>query len=227
MLDDGCSTVGCSLKQSQKDQDAQKLALLEKESHQQKCKAGNKNYCSGWSRIKDNISDTIDGLIWRVMPGGVGIDFGIAGQGGLVGEAGMTPIEIQILYNLRSKQLNILQGSGTFAYLGTPTFVGGNGYIGITTIYGASDNKYLTGPSRYAGITAAADLFGKAGINKLAGFSAKLENGIPLPFVDPVSNVPVTFRQTNLTGGGNLFPDGVDFGLFAGESVSEIKFSWP
>lgn len=45
-LDDGCSTVGCSLNQYQKDQDSQKLALLEEKSHKRKCKAGNDAYCS-------------------------------------------------------------------------------------------------------------------------------------------------------------------------------------
>jgi RHS repeat-associated protein len=46
MMDDGCRTEGCSLTQYQKEQDAQKLALLEKESYKRKCKGGNKNYCS-------------------------------------------------------------------------------------------------------------------------------------------------------------------------------------
>jgi hypothetical protein len=141
-------------------------------------------------------------------------------------ETGYTPIEIQILYNWRAKQLSILQESGSNAYLGTPTLVGGNGYIGIMTVYGASDNKYITGASRYAGATGAADAFGKVGMNKLGGYSARLENGIPFPFVDPESKIPVTFRQTNITGGGNLFPDGLDLGVFAGESWSEIIMNW-
>jgi hypothetical protein len=64
---------------------------------------------------------------------------------------------------------------------------------------------------------------GKAGINRVAGFSLDTRNGFP--FVDPVSNIPVSFRQTNIVGGLNLFPDGLDVGIFAGESYSEIVSS--
>jgi RHS repeat-associated protein len=45
-IDDGCQTEGCSLTQYQKEQDAQKLALLENESNKRKCEAGNDAYCS-------------------------------------------------------------------------------------------------------------------------------------------------------------------------------------
>jgi len=179
-------------------------------------------------RLKEMIKNAWDGLIWMIIPSAVGIDFGISGQVGLVGEAGYTPIDVQILYNWRAHQLSILTGSGSNAYLGSPTLLGGNGYVGITTVYGASDNQYMAGPSRYAGVTASADVIGKAGVNKIIGYSATFtEKGVPVPFIDPKSGVPVTFRETNITGGGNLFPDGIDIGIFAGESTSEIKASWP
>jgi hypothetical protein len=43
----GCRTIGCSLNQQQKDQAAGNEAIIEKQSHERKCAAGNKNYCSG------------------------------------------------------------------------------------------------------------------------------------------------------------------------------------
>jgi hypothetical protein len=78
-----------------------------------------------------------------------------------------------------------LRGSGTGGYLGTPTVLGITGYIGVMTVYGASDNVYMTGHSISYGATAQADIIGRAGISKVVGASMDPKGGNP--FVDPVS----------------------------------------
>ena len=85
-LDDGCSTVGCSLSQFQKDQDAQKVAKLEKQSNRRKCWAGDEKKCSGFDKALlalDNLDlghGTIQvGLGGNIFAGiGIRADIGVA-----------------------------------------------------------------------------------------------------------------------------------------------------
>jgi hypothetical protein len=51
----GCRTIGCSLNQQQKDEAAGNEAIIEKQSHERKCAAGDKNYCSGISNAKEDL----------------------------------------------------------------------------------------------------------------------------------------------------------------------------
>jgi RHS repeat-associated protein len=48
-IDDGCHTEGCSLSEKQKNDDAQKLAILNSQTNRHKCENGNKAYCSDQS----------------------------------------------------------------------------------------------------------------------------------------------------------------------------------
>lgn len=79
-VDDGCGgdSGGCTLSQYQKDQDAQKLASLEKESKKRKCDAGNYDYCSG-----------IDLILKRHPKPVSGVHVGYSGQAGYGLEGGV------------------------------------------------------------------------------------------------------------------------------------------
>ena len=196
-LDDGCSTVGCSLSQSQKDQDAQKLALLEEENHKRKCRNGNKNYCvqmDEWAW--DNIPSTI-----VVMKGG-------SLQGGFGGEFGGFA-EVGYALNWRSFEHEKIYTQGRYGYLGTPQMGALGLYKGISFVYGASSISSLQGDSRGAGFTASLD---SGGTVNSAYSSSIAVNADGVRLIDRDSSRPIQSHQVTLGIGVNGIPNVADAG---------------
>ena len=172
MIDDGCKTDGCSLTQYQKEQNAQKLAILEKESQQRKCNSGNYNYCS-----------TVE-LIAKRHPKPVsGIHVGYSGQAGPGLEGGVYH-QWDALVDWKEGNLYVVKTVGTFVYLGSPTGIEGDVYVGTSNVHGIpSDVKdisgFLKGPQFDASASVNADVGLFAGGGK--GVNVDLdENGKPI-----------------------------------------------
>jgi RHS repeat-associated protein len=130
--DDGCRTgEGCSLSLKQKDDDAQKLAKLKRESETRKCWSGDKKHCSGF----DNAFIALD----KLDLGDGTIQFGLGTNGftsavGIKGDIGVA-----------------IDFKGNVAIIGTG---GGGGYIGVgggvgayLTVTNAPSVPYLQGPN--------------------------------------------------------------------------------
>ena len=205
-VDDGCSTAGCSLSQYQKDQDAQKLALLEKESHQRKCRNGNKNYCV-----------QMDEWAWDNIPSTVVIHKGVSSQVGFGGEFGSYR-EVAYAYNWRSWEADKLYVEGRYGYIGTPQLWSIGLYKGVSLVYGASSVSSLEGASSAGGFTASLDGGGTINAAYTAGIAVN-EDGVRL--IDRDSGRPIQSLQVNAGAGWNGIPNVADAGgILANETAS-------
>jgi RHS repeat-associated protein len=204
-VDDGCST-SCSLSQYQKDQDAQKLALLEKESHQRKCRNGNNNYCV-----------QMDEWAWDNIPSTIVIHKGVSGQAGFGGEFG-TYREVAYAYNWRSWEADKLYVKGRYAYIGTPQLGALGYYKGVSFVYGASSISSLEGASSAGGFTASLDGGGTVS-GTFAQSIAVNQDGVRL--IDRGSGRPIQSHQLNVGVGVNIISNGADVaGVLADEYAS-------
>lgn len=104
-------------------------------------------------------------------------------------------------------------------YEGTPHGISIIKYGGITTVRGASDNRYLEGPGAFVGASASADAVGVVGIS---GQRSQALDSSDSQFIDPQSKMPIDIGQASAVVGVNLTPNYVDVGITAGKTNSVI-----
>jgi hypothetical protein len=161
--------------------------------------------------LLDRLIKHADNWLWRNIPSAVGYHFGLSIQDGFVYEGGIIPVEILYLFNWRSGQISIVYTAEGFAYGGTPTVLGVNGYSGFTEIYGLSNNKFVNGYSIYNSGNLSADAYAGFGLSKNSGYAIQTN---PLSvFIDPGSGLPVVYKQNSVSFGGNYLSNGIDFGI--------------
>ncbi len=114
---------------------------------------------------KNGTHEEVDNWIWENIPSALSVNLGFSGQAGLSVEQGITPLEFELVFNWRSGELSLLYSPNFYYYFGTPTGIGGDFHFGGGVIYGVSNNQYLLGSDVFGGLTASADVFGRAGIS--------------------------------------------------------------
>ena len=216
-IDDGCRTEGCNLTQYQKTLDAQKLAKLEKESQKRKCDGGNYNYCSG-----------IDLIIKRHPKPVSGIHVGYSGQAGYGLEGGVYD-QWDFLVDWKEGNLYVVQTVGSFGYLGTPTGMLGEVYIGTSNIHGVPGDvedisDLLAGPQVDASIEAGLDGFAEIGVVK--GLSVDIDPATSDPYYSPGAGFMYT-TENSIEFGLNEIPNAIEVGGQYGHSESFTMWTIP
>ena len=190
---------------------AAKLVTLEREHHDHKCAAGNRNYCSGW-----------DNWAWKNIPSAIGVQGGINGQLGLGLEVSLSG-EVSRTFNWRSGQIVTAVTSEPGVYFGTPKGASFSIYGGVHAMKGISNLEDLSGPDVFIDGSLSVDSVAQVGLS-IERSQSLIESGGP-EYIDPVSQMPQDTVEVNIGGGPNAIPNGVDGGLTFGESNSRIIFS--
>ena len=179
--------------------------------HNEQCKAGDRNHCSGW-----------DNYAWQNIPSAFGIQGGVNVQIGIGLEISFS-LEFAATFNWRSGQIAVTRTTEPGGYFGAPHGAAVSGYYGFHEITGMSDLSYLDGPDAFIEGTLSADDVATAGIAIEASQSLQESSG--LQFIDPVSQMPQNTVEVNAVYGVNAIPNAVDVGATFGESNSTII--WP
>lgn len=181
--------------------------------------------------------EQLEQQLWKTIPSAVGVNVGISGQAGFFQEAGITPIEFELVYNMYSGELDLFYSPSAYVYVGSPTGYSFNWHQGWSLYYGASNNDALAGWDVFVETGFGADEIGNLGGSISGSRSLKSNPGNGMWernwFEDPISGIPVDKRQLNGVIGGNVVPNHLEIGVSYGYAYSvnmvslfDIKLPW-
>ena len=134
------------------------------------------------------------------------------------------------IYNKHSKELSFFLDGGIGIEVATPKLMSLGASGGILIPYGYSSNDMLLGDSIEAGGELGADCFGELGLDVGRSWEVSLVQNSAVPAYDPESGEQPYTDHIGLSGGFNVFPNGVDVSATLGLSetyfVVTVPFPW-
>ncbi|HNX01165.1 MAG TPA: RHS repeat-associated core domain-containing protein, partial [Candidatus Cloacimonadota bacterium] len=199
MVDDGCTTEGCSYSDYEYMQDVQKNQLLEIQASQRSCQSGVDTYCS-----------SVEAVLMHYPKLVTGVSISYSGQAGYGAEAG-GQYEKSFIMDWSEGNLYITDNAGAFVYGGTPTGLGGEFQATLFVLHGIPhDLKDISDKLRGNQVFGSPEL----GLDSIIGASA---SGLLSVDIDQDGN-PI-YKQ----GSGYQYSSGLSFSLTGNEIPNGIE----